>query len=84
MTDAEQKHLSQWIEKAEHDLIAAKLIIEHNPLILDIVCFHSQQAVEKYLKLSSSLKKKNFPGHITWICCFKVAQFISRSLHIST
>jgi len=28
MTEAEVKHLNQWIEKAEHDLIAAKLIIE--------------------------------------------------------
>jgi hypothetical protein len=31
MTEAERKHLEQWIEKAEHDLIAAKLIMEHQP-----------------------------------------------------
>jgi HEPN domain-containing protein len=47
MTDPEQKHLNQWIEKAEHDLMAAQLIIEHNPLILDIACFHCQQAWKK-------------------------------------
>jgi HEPN domain-containing protein len=61
MTDAERKHLEQWIEKAEHDLIAAKLIIEHQPMILDIACFHCQQAVEKYLKTFLVFKKEEFP-----------------------
>ena len=42
MTEAQQRHLNQWIEKAEHDLIAARLIIEHQPIILDIACFHCQ------------------------------------------
>jgi hypothetical protein len=37
MTDAEIKHLKQWLEKAEHDLIAARLIIENQPLILDVI-----------------------------------------------
>lgn len=61
MTEAEAKHLNQWIEKAEHDLIAAKLIIEHQPIILDIACFHCQQAVEKYLKTFLVFKKEEFP-----------------------
>ena len=61
MTEAEKKHLNQWIEKAEHDLIAAKLIVEHQPLILDIACFHCQQAVEKYLKTYLVYKKEEFP-----------------------
>jgi HEPN domain-containing protein len=61
MTEAERKHLEQWIEKAEHDLIAAKLIIEHQPLILDIACFHCQQAVEKYLKTFLVFKREEFP-----------------------
>ena len=61
MTEAEAKHLNQWMEKAEHDLIAAKLIIEHQPTILDIACFHCQQAVEKYLKTFLVFKKEEFP-----------------------
>ena len=61
MTEAEAKHLNQWIEKAEHDLIAAKLIIEHQPTILDIACFHCQQAVEKFLKTFLVYKKEEFP-----------------------
>jgi len=61
MTEAEKRHLYQWIEKAEHDLIAAILIVEHQPLILDIACFHCQQAVEKYLKTYLVFKKEEFP-----------------------
>ncbi len=49
MTDAETKHLELWLEKADHDLIAARLIIDVQPIILDIACFHCQQAVEKII-----------------------------------
>jgi HEPN domain-containing protein len=61
MNEAEKIHLNQWIEKADHDLIAAKLIIEHQPVILDVACFHCQQAVEKYLKIFLIFKKEEFP-----------------------
>jgi HEPN domain-containing protein len=61
MTEAEIKHLKQWLEKAEHDLIAAKLIIDNQPVILDIACFHCQQAVEKYLKTFLVFKNQDFP-----------------------
>ena len=33
MTEPEIRHLAQWIEKADHDLIAALLIIDVQPLI---------------------------------------------------
>lgn len=51
MSELEKNIVAQWIEKANHDLIAAKILIEANPLILDIACFHCQQAIEKYLKV---------------------------------
>lgn len=50
MTSHEKDILLQWLHKAAHDLIAADILIKANPLILDIACFHCQQAVEKYLK----------------------------------
>ena len=31
-------------------MIAAKILIEASPIILDIACFHCQQSIEKYLK----------------------------------
>ena len=50
MTDEHKKHVRQWLEKAEHDIIAVKTLIDVQPLILDVACFHCQQAAEKYLK----------------------------------
>lgn len=43
-------YINKWIEKAQHDIETAELLIELKPLILDVACFHCQQAVEKYLK----------------------------------
>ena len=45
-----KQYIERWYIKAEHDLITARTMLEHNPLVLDVVCFHCQQAVEKYLK----------------------------------
>jgi HEPN domain-containing protein len=47
------RELSQeWFKKAGHDLLNVEIILEseRTPLPLDTVCFHCQQAVEKYLK----------------------------------
>lgn len=60
MTDREQVVL-QWIERAEADLRAAEILIEADPLILDIACFHCQQAVEKFLKSYLVLNDVEFP-----------------------
>jgi len=42
--------IRQWIRKGDHDLGTAKITYLHIPEYLDIVTFHCQQAVEKYLK----------------------------------
>jgi HEPN domain-containing protein len=43
--------LRQWVRKAEHDLEAARRILAvEDGCPNDTVCFHCQQAVEKYLK----------------------------------
>jgi HEPN domain-containing protein len=43
--------LRQWVRKAEHDLEAARRIMAvEEGCPYDTVCFHCQQAVEKYLK----------------------------------
>jgi HEPN domain-containing protein len=39
-----------WVRKAEEDVRAARALAAENPPLRDIVCFHCQQAVEKYLK----------------------------------
>ena len=49
MVDAE--FVIPWIEKAENDFTAARFLAETmHPMPTEIVCFHCQQAVEKYLK----------------------------------
>ncbi len=54
-----KEYIQKWFVKAEHDLIAAKTLLEYNPLVLDVVCFHCQQAVEKYLKAYLVFKEKD-------------------------
>jgi HEPN domain-containing protein len=50
MNEAVVDYIRKWLVKAEHDLLNAQTVVEHNPIILDTACFHCQQAVEKYLK----------------------------------
>ena len=45
------KQILQWVDKAEHDLLAAECMIQSaEGMLSDIVCFHCQQCAEKYLK----------------------------------
>ena len=50
MSDDLKLYLRQWLIKAEHDIISAQVLLNHQPMVLDVACFHCQQAVEKYLK----------------------------------
>lgn len=50
----------EWIEKAEADYITTqKLLPTTNPQLYDIICFHAQQCIEKYLK--AWLQEANAP-----------------------
>lgn len=52
--------VSEWLTKAEHDLGMAKLAIDYKPEYKDQICFHSQQAAEKYLKAYFVLRDITF------------------------
>jgi HEPN domain-containing protein len=52
--------LKKWIDKAEHDLVAARHMLELTELT-DIVCFHCQQCAEKYLKALLLFNDVHFP-----------------------
>ncbi|MBI5471790.1 MAG: HEPN domain-containing protein [Ignavibacteriae bacterium] len=45
-----EKLVRLWIDKADHDLGTATLTHSHIPAYKDTICFHCQQAIEKYLK----------------------------------
>lgn len=45
----QRRNYQEWVAKADSDLEAAKVLFDQKKAY-DIVCFHCQQAVEKYLK----------------------------------
>ena len=45
-----KKLTKEWVRKAEGDLAAVRRIRKGGPPLHDEICFHCQQAVEKYLK----------------------------------
>lgn len=60
------KEIKQWIIKANNDLKAAKHELSFPPdeIVTESVCFHSQQAVEKYFKAYLIYKNHEFgPTH---------------------
>jgi HEPN domain-containing protein len=57
---AKKEVILQWVQRAENDLKAAEILFISDPLILDIACFHFQQAVEKYLKVFLVFHDKEF------------------------
>jgi HEPN domain-containing protein len=62
--DKKNSLVKEWIHKAERDLNTARLTLDHKPEYTDIICYHSQQAVEKYLKaylvyLNTPFEKKH-------------------------
>lgn len=40
----------RWIIKAENDMKAIQNLLDSSDIITDAICFHSQQAAEKFLK----------------------------------
>lgn len=51
----------QWLLKAEEDLNAAKSLLTYGETFLSTICFHSQQAAEKYLKAFLTRHQVEFP-----------------------
>jgi len=48
--DKKNSLIKEWMLKAERDLGTARLTLDNKPEYTDIICYHCQQAVEKYLK----------------------------------
>ncbi len=40
----------QWLHKADQDMVAAEILLKSDSTLPSVIAFHSQQAVEKYLK----------------------------------
>jgi len=51
----------KWVEKAEKDLLTAQRELSFENPITEAVCFHSQQAAEKFLKALLVAHQVYFP-----------------------
>lgn len=61
MTEAQRKLVKQWVDKALNDLLNVTNNIDATHTPWDTVCFHCQQAVEKYLKAILAIYNKPIP-----------------------
>ncbi|MDD2922876.1 MAG: HEPN domain-containing protein [Anaerolineales bacterium] len=53
--------IKSWIEHAEDDFSAARVLSKNKPPLLFSACFHAQQCAEKYMKALLIFKGKKFP-----------------------
>ncbi len=51
MDESLKKLLSNWKLKADNDIKSIKTLLAGDEIITDSICYHAQQAAEKYLKL---------------------------------
>ena len=46
----EVNEVTEWLQKAYLDLRSARVVLTHEPPVVEAACFHCQQAVERSLK----------------------------------
>jgi HEPN domain-containing protein len=59
--EIKDEFVHQWLLKADEDFNAAKSLMTYGDTFLSTVCFHSQQAAEKYLKAFLTYHQIEFP-----------------------
>ena len=64
------KIVSEWIDYAQRDLESAKYLLSMRPIPLEIVCYHCQQAAEKFLKsfLISNIEQIKRIHDLQYLC----------------
>ena len=78
------KYLNKWLFKARNDLKVAEneIKLSSEDMVTDAICFHSQQAVEKYLKaylifVNIDFKRSHNLEYLLEICIDKDDDFSS-------
>lgn len=56
----ESDEVKEWLQKARNDFLSARILMKHDPPVLDMGSFHCQQAVEKVLKAFLAWKAVRF------------------------
>lgn len=78
MTESDRVHevVREWVAKAENDLLACTILLKSGSKSpTEIVCFHAQQCVEKYLKAYLVQQGTDFPKthDIRFLCGLALA-----------
>jgi HEPN domain-containing protein len=47
---ARSDEVKAWFQKTVNDMRSARILLEHDPPVLETACFHCQQDVEKAFK----------------------------------
>ena len=71
--------IKKWIDKADRDLSTAKVVYLHLPDYHEMIAFHCQQAVEKYLKailVFNNIEFERTHNLIYWIYYLKKIRLI--------
>jgi len=55
------ENYKEWLKKADDDEQTCVLLLQHESFPSAVVCFHSQQMAEKYLKGYLTFKNMEFP-----------------------
>jgi len=62
MTNDQKEYLRNWIFRANEDILVIENLFESEPeMFASSICFHSQQAVEKFLKAFLVFHNIDFP-----------------------
>ncbi len=61
MTEPQKQLVKQWVRKAENDLLNVTNNLQADQTPWDTVCFHCQQAVEKYFKAVLVVHEQEIP-----------------------
>lgn len=62
MTDSLRDYVAQWLFRADEDIAVVNQLLQAQPQVYaSSICFHAQQAVEKYLKALLAWKGVDFP-----------------------
>ena len=62
MQENQQRLMQAWVSKAENDLLNVQNNLQAQKVPWDTVCFHCQQAAEKYLERVAELMINKFNG----------------------
>ena len=79
------EYVQEWFVVADRDIAAAEYLATMHPQPYEIICYHCQQAVEKYLKAFLLSNDINLPTHMIWssyATCVKAMNLLFRNTGI--